>query len=161
MPFDVDVVRGDRRELGAGRQQRREMKDEADLEFREQAIEQVGVGDRPGEDPRHERHERGVERVDVERDDGGTGGGQPRDQTVPDLAARARDQRNRFAHPRITAASYATGKPRQHQGMRSRRLGIRNGGPAARSRSDWLAGGVSILASSPHVCGSWHTSVFR
>jgi hypothetical protein len=50
------------------------------------------------EDPRHERHERGVDGVDVERDDGGTGGGQPRHQTVPDLSAGARDQRNRFAH---------------------------------------------------------------
>ena len=47
--FDVDVMRGDRRELGARRQQRGEVEDEIDFELRQDALEQVGVGDRAGE----------------------------------------------------------------------------------------------------------------
>ncbi len=74
------------------------MEDESDLEFREQPIEQVRVGNRPGEDARHQRHERGIERMDVEGDDRRAGGGKPRDQTVANLAARAGDQNDRFSH---------------------------------------------------------------
>ena len=39
--FDVDLVRRDRRELGARREQRREMEDQIDLELRHQAFERA------------------------------------------------------------------------------------------------------------------------
>ena len=43
--LDVHVVRRDRRELGARRQQRRQVEDAIDLELRQDAIEQAGVGE--------------------------------------------------------------------------------------------------------------------
>ena len=61
-PFDVDVMRGDRRELGARREQRGEVKHALDLELGEHPIEQADVGDRSGELARHQRRERRVER---------------------------------------------------------------------------------------------------
>ena len=39
--LDVDVMRGDRRELGARREQRGEMEHAVHLELREHAIEQI------------------------------------------------------------------------------------------------------------------------
>ena len=59
--FDVDVMRGDRRELGARREQRREVKHPVDLELGQHAVEQARVGDRSGElagDERRERRDR-------------------------------------------------------------------------------------------------------
>src|SRR5207253_848828 len=47
-PFDVDVMRGDRRELRTRREERREMKNALDFELGEDALEQIQVGDRPG-----------------------------------------------------------------------------------------------------------------
>ena len=49
--------------------QRREMKNQVDLELRQDALQQVGVEDRTGEFPVHEPRDRRVERVDVERHD--------------------------------------------------------------------------------------------
>ena len=65
------------------------------------AIEQAAIGDRPGELAADEAAERRVERVDVERDDGGVGRGEARDERVADLAARAGDQDDGFAHIRF------------------------------------------------------------
>ena len=65
--LDVDLVRGDRRELGARREQRREVKDEIDLELGQHALEQVAVGDRAGELALHQPGQRGLERGDVDR----------------------------------------------------------------------------------------------
>jgi hypothetical protein len=45
---DVDVVSAEGRELGASREERRQVKDEVDLELSEQTIEQAGVGDGAG-----------------------------------------------------------------------------------------------------------------
>ena len=53
--LDVHLVRGDRRELGPRREQRREVEDQIDLELGQHALEQVGVGDRTGELAMHQR----------------------------------------------------------------------------------------------------------
>ena len=47
--FDVDLMRRHRRELGARRQQRRQVIDRVDFELRQDAIEKPRVGDRAGE----------------------------------------------------------------------------------------------------------------
>ena len=44
--FDVDLMRRDRRELRSRGQERREMKDELDLELGEHALEHAAVEDR-------------------------------------------------------------------------------------------------------------------
>ncbi len=86
--LDVDLVRGHRRELGSCREQRREMEDELDLELRQDALEHGAVEDRAGDLALHLRRERGIERADVERDDGAIRlRGEPVDQAVADLAA--------------------------------------------------------------------------
>jgi hypothetical protein len=62
---------GDRRELGAGGQKGREMKDEIDLELREDAFQKPLVENRSDEFALDGRRpgEPGVQRIDVERDD--------------------------------------------------------------------------------------------
>ena len=97
-PFDVHVVRGDRRELGARREQRGQVKHAVHLELRQDAVEQVRVGDRSGELPPHVRRDLRVERVHVERDDARLALGEAADQRVADFAAGAGDEDNRFAH---------------------------------------------------------------
>ena len=102
--FDVHVVRGDRRELRTRRQQRRQVKHAVDFEFRENPFQQARIGNRTGEFPRDERNQRGIERRDVERDDGGAGGGKAGNEPVADFAARARNQHDRLSHwPAILA----------------------------------------------------------
>ena len=96
--FDVDMVRRDGRELRARGQERRKVKDPVDLELRHHAFEQPAIGDRSEELAAHEASERRVERVDVERHDGGIGGGEARDERVSDLSSRAGDQDDGFAH---------------------------------------------------------------
>ena len=68
--LDVDLVRGHRRELGARREQRREMKDQFDLELGEDALEEL----LSRIDPVISRSTCGAidgsSRRDVERDDG-------------------------------------------------------------------------------------------
>src|SRR5688500_4632589 len=68
--FDIHVVRGHRRELGSGRQQCGKMKNQVDLELRQDALEQVHVEDRAGELAVDEPGDVRIQRVDVERDDG-------------------------------------------------------------------------------------------
>ena len=65
--LDVDLVRGDRRELGARRQQRREVEDQIDLELGEHALEQGAVGDRAGELALDQAVQRRVERREIDR----------------------------------------------------------------------------------------------
>ena len=90
-PFDVDLVRGHRRELGARRQQRREMEDQIDLELRHQALEQRLVDDRAGDLAIHLLRDRRVEPRDVEGDDAAIAAlGEAIDQAVADFAAGAR-----------------------------------------------------------------------
>ena len=57
--FDVHVMRRHRRELRAGGQQRREMKNQVDFELRQDPLEQVGVQNRAGELALHEARDRG------------------------------------------------------------------------------------------------------
>src|SRR6185295_14629998 len=81
------------RELRPCREQRREMKDALDGELRQDALEQIDVGDRAGELACDERRERLVE-----RDDRRSRRRKPRDETVADLAAGAGDEDDRFTH---------------------------------------------------------------
>src|SRR5262249_41161038 len=97
-PFDVDMMRGDRRELRARRQQGREVEDAVDLELREDAIEHRGVGDRSSELARDGRRERRLEPADVDGDERGSCCRKARDEAVADLAARARNENDRFTH---------------------------------------------------------------
>ena len=96
--LDVDLVRGDRRELGPGGQQRGEVEDEIDLELREHALEQVGVGDRAGELAAHERRRLASSGARSMVTIGRAGAGQPRDQAVADLAAGPGHQRDGRPH---------------------------------------------------------------
>jgi hypothetical protein len=97
-PLDVDVMSRHRGEFGPRRQQRGEMKDELDLELRQDAIEHVGVGNRAGEDAGHIRHQPGIERRDVEGDDRRAGRPEASDEAVTDFAAGAGNQGDRFPH---------------------------------------------------------------
>src|SRR5207245_1256680 len=101
--LDVDVMRGDRRELGPGREERGEVEDTIDLELGEDPLEEAGVGDRSGELARGEPREAALERRDVERDDGGSRGGEPCDEAVTDFAAGPSGQDDRFAQAPILA----------------------------------------------------------
>ena len=47
--FDVHVMCGHRRELGARREQRRQVKDAVHLEFGQDPFEEAGIADRSGE----------------------------------------------------------------------------------------------------------------
>ena len=101
-PLDVDLVRGDGCELGARRQQGRKMKDELDLELGKDALEDALVENGPGDLAIDFRRDRWFEAGDVERDDGAIRlTGEAFDETMADLAARAGDQHDGFAHARI------------------------------------------------------------
>ena len=96
---DVDLVRGDRRELRPRRQQRREMKDQLDLELREDPLEGASIENRAGDLAIDLAGNRGIERREVERDDRALGLlGKAIDQSVADLAAGAGDEHDGFAH---------------------------------------------------------------
>ena len=101
-PFDVDLVRGDGRELRARRQERCEVKHQLHLELGEDALEHAPVENRSGDLAIDFRGDRRIEPGDVERDDGpGRLSGEPFDETVADLAASAGDEHDGFAHARI------------------------------------------------------------
>ena len=68
-PLDVHLVRGDRRELRARREQRGEMEDEIDFEFRHHPLEQRAIRDRAGDLAIDLAGDRVVEPRDVDRDD--------------------------------------------------------------------------------------------
>ena len=100
--FDVDGMRRDRRELGAGRKQRREMKDELDLELGEDALEHAAIENRARDLAVDLAGDRRFETGDVEGDDGAVRlAGEALDETVTDLAAGAGDEHDWFPHPRI------------------------------------------------------------
>ena len=97
--LDVHVMRRHRRELRPGGQQRREMKNQVDLELRQDALEQVGVENRAGELAMHEARDVRVQRVDVERDNGLIAlFGEIGHQRMADFAVGAGDQDNWFSH---------------------------------------------------------------
>ena len=107
-PLDVDVVRRHRRELGPCGQQGRQVEHEIDLELGQHPIEHARVANRSGELARDQRCKRRVERAHVERDDERTRRGQPRHETVADLAARARDQDGWLPHVCDRLGDFAT-----------------------------------------------------
>ncbi len=89
---------GDRRELRARREQRREVKDQVHLELGQDALEQRAVGDRAGELAKDEPVQRRIERREIDGDNRAAGAGQPGDQAVADLAAGAGHQGDGSTH---------------------------------------------------------------
>ena len=94
-------MRRQRREFRTGGEQRGKMEHAIHLELREHPVEQIVIGDRSGEFAANERRQLRVERVDVERDDGGFAARQAGDERMADLAARAGNQHDRFSHAQI------------------------------------------------------------
>src|SRR6185295_18331522 len=99
--LDVDFVRRHRRELGAGREQRREVKDPVDLEFRHHALEQRLVDDRAGDLAIDLPGDRVLEPRDVDRDDATVPLlGEAIDEAVADLSTGPGNDDDGFAHQR-------------------------------------------------------------
>ena len=96
--FDVDVVRRDRRELGARREQRREVKHAVDLELGQDAVEQAGVGDRAGELAPASGASVGSSGFTSSVMMADSVAASARHERVADFAAGAGDQDNRFPH---------------------------------------------------------------
>jgi hypothetical protein len=91
-----------RREFGTCRQQGGEVEDQFDAELRQHALEQTAIEDRAGDLPIHFAGNRGIQTAHVERDNRALPLlGEPRDQSVTNLAAGAGDEHDRFAHARI------------------------------------------------------------
>ena len=100
--LDVDLMRRDGGELGAGREERRKVEDELDLKLRQDALEHAAVENRSGDLAVDLQRDGRIEPGDVERDDSALGlAGQPIDEAVSDLAAGAGDEYDGFAHARI------------------------------------------------------------
>ena len=80
------------------------MKDEVDLELREDALENRPVQDRTDELPGHEPAQLRIERLEVERQDGARAiGGEARDEPVADLPAGPRDEDDGTSHATVTS----------------------------------------------------------
>ena len=80
-------------------EQRGQVEDEIHLELGEDPLEQPRVEDGADELALHERPQLGIERREVERDDRPAAGSRKlRDQAVADLAVRAGDEDDGFAH---------------------------------------------------------------
>ena len=71
------------------------------LELGEHSVQQVRVGNRSEEFAANERRQLRIERVDVEGDDAGLATREAGDERVPDLAARAGNEHDRFSHAQI------------------------------------------------------------
>ena len=100
--LDVDLMRGDRRELGARREQRGQVEDQIHLEFGHQTFQDGVVEDRPDHFAVDLAGDGVVEPRHVDRHDGAVAGlGEAIDQAVANLAAGAGDEHNRLSHPRI------------------------------------------------------------
>ena len=98
-PLDVHVMCRHRRELRAGRQQRREVKNQVDFELGQNALQQVDVENRSGHLAMHEPRDVRVQSVDVERDDPLMAlFDQIGHQSVTDFPVGAGDQDDWFAH---------------------------------------------------------------
>jgi hypothetical protein len=69
-PFDVHLVSGNGCEFGPRGEQCRQVEDELDLEFRENALQQPFIENRAGEITPDESRKLGVEWSDVDGDDG-------------------------------------------------------------------------------------------
>jgi len=88
------------------------MDDEIHLELRQDALEQVVVGDGAGELAVHAPGERGLERRDVDGDDRAPRVGEAGDQAVADLAPGAGDERDRRAHYELSPSRRPPRPPR-------------------------------------------------
>ena len=100
--LDVDLVSRHRREFGSGGQQRGQVEDQLDPEFRQHPFEETAIQDRARDLVVDLVRDRRVEPAHVERDDRTVATlGQTRDQPVANLAAGAGDEHNGFAHARI------------------------------------------------------------
>ena len=75
------------------------MKDAVDLELREDAIQDAGVGHRASELPPDVGRGGLVERIQVEGDNRRIGRSEPRDQGMANFTARPRDENDRLSHP--------------------------------------------------------------
>ena len=96
---DVDLVCGDRRELGPRRQQGCEMKDQLDLKLREDPLEGTSIENRAGDLAIDLPGNKGIQWREVQCDDRTLGLlGKAIDQSVPDLAIGAGDEHDGFAH---------------------------------------------------------------
>jgi hypothetical protein len=78
--------------------ERGQVEDQINLELGQHAFEERRVGDGTGELPTHERRQVIVEPGEIDGDDGTAGPGQPRDETVSDLATGSCDQGDRCPH---------------------------------------------------------------
>src|SRR2546422_88236 len=74
------------------------MKHALDLEFREDSVENICIGDRADELACHEGRQGRIESRDIERDDPRARRRQTRDQAVANLALRPCDENNGCAH---------------------------------------------------------------
>ena len=100
--LDVDLVRRHRRELGARREERRQVKHELDLKLGQYSFEDAAIEDRSGDLAIDLWRDGWIETRDVERDDGAIGlTRQAIDQAMTDLAAGAGDEHDGFAHGEI------------------------------------------------------------
>jgi len=97
--FHVDLVAGDRSELGAGREDGGEVVDPLHLVLREDSFEQMGLEDRTLIFVFDRCRQSVLEGLEVDGDDRGVSiRGEPLDQAVPDLAAGAGNQGYVLAH---------------------------------------------------------------
>jgi hypothetical protein len=98
-PLHVHLMRRHRGELAARGKESREVEDEVDLELGEDPLEDGPVEDRADELARDETALLGIERLEVDREDGPRAvGGEARDQAVADLSAGSRDEDDGLSH---------------------------------------------------------------
>jgi hypothetical protein len=98
-PLHVHLMRRHRGELAARGKESREVEDEVDLELGEDPLEDGPVEDRADELARDETALLGIERLEVDREDGPRAvGGETRDQAVADLSAGSRDEDDGLSH---------------------------------------------------------------
>jgi hypothetical protein len=115
----VDVMRTDRRELGACRQKGCEMEHEIHLELGQNPFEQPRIQNRSDELPVHEGPQIRIERREVERHDlSPPCGAHACDQPVTHFPVRARDEADGFAHGHILGWRREAGGGRWVRGIR-------------------------------------------
>lgn len=74
------------------------MENQLDLELGEDAVEQTAIEDRTGDLAVHPRSDGWIETRKIERHDSAVRIDQTLDETMPDLAASAGDEHDRFTH---------------------------------------------------------------
>jgi hypothetical protein len=111
--LDVHLMGGERRELGAGGEERGEVEDQFHLVLGEHALEQRTIENRPGDFAIDERRDGAVQPREVERHERMTApGGQPFHEPVSDLATGTRDEDDRLPHHGIISDASGSSRPR-------------------------------------------------